>query len=764
MPSAAAVQRALAAVGDKKLPSPTTPQFSPDSLEPRKTARATAPGTASQARVTSPPSVTRQQPIIPASLNLPKPVSAIGTIQEEVDNATESRYPTRSSVGSKLETVQEDSPVQTPAMSESILAAQRPSTIQEDPDEDNPDMTSSQTTSGTRSSTTTAEHGSGSDDAASRRNKGKEQSRSKELEKSIEVQKAPASASASRKPSINQLTPKPPAVQPRKSFQHLNPARNKEGSVKSMTVETETVSNPDLIADREGRSISGRLDGSGSIRTKASTETIRPKRDRKRVRKTHNIANGPASSKADIFEARVASAVDEAANSSDSEETFVYESNPPEPRSSHRSQHGGRYHHSRTPSAASMASQSTDNYRSNHFGVAGKKSMKFVNANQLRDPDDEDSAYYPSNTARSSHRHHHHLARLNRLPNQPNDSESPASSMRSPRTRQFNSWRTHGHRPVPDSENIMSAMADKPQNTSMYDLSHGAEADDEFTPLMNNRNGRNDARLRRGRMSRAESYQRTPFRTFASCAKYTCVSLLMGAVVALIVIALVLCNRTLFDIKVTQVRNVLASEQELFLEFAVTARNPNLVDVSVGEGDLDLFAKSKYVGTTEMWRDGTIPGIEEAGNDTKALQFVPDDNVDDGTDPIEEPGSGTHTMLLGKVTDLESPLVFASSPFNHELRHSVAGLRLGKPGNKTEEGGSRRWENVMQHPFELVVRGRLRYYLPLSSKERYMPITASTTVIPDKPIDVDDPKRNDTMKIRTKQTPIKVKLGKVWTA
>ena len=76
----------------------------------------------------------------------------------------------------------------------------------------------------------------------------------------------------------------------------------------------------------------------------------------------------------------MASAVDEA-DDSDSEETFVYESNPPEP-----TPRGSRYH-SRTPSATSMASQvdqrpphrSIQSIMDSIHIVAGKRSMKFTN-------------------------------------------------------------------------------------------------------------------------------------------------------------------------------------------------------------------------------------------------------------------------------------------------------------------------------------------------------------------------------------------------
>lgn len=199
-----------------------------------------------------------------------------------------------------METVQEDD---LPSISADPGAATktlvRPSTIQEDPDEDNPDMVSSQTTSETKSSGNAVDSGSGSEGVSGRKDKEKEKEKDKEKDDGRAVDASrptPSSAAVTRKSSVTQLTPGKTALQPRRSFQHLTPARTKvqsEGSVKGMTVETETVSNPDLLADdREGRNVSGRLDGGGSVRAKASTETIRPRKDRRRVRKPANIGSG----------------------------------------------------------------------------------------------------------------------------------------------------------------------------------------------------------------------------------------------------------------------------------------------------------------------------------------------------------------------------------------------------------------------------------------------------------------------------------------
>ena len=55
---------------------------------------------------------------------------------------------------------------------------------------------------------------------------------------------------------------------------------------------------------------------------------------------------------------------------------------------------------------------------------------------------------------------------------------------------------------------------------------------------------------------------------------------------------------------------------------------------------------------------------------------------------------------------------------------------MARPGNKTEKGGTERWERVVLHPFELIVRGVLRYQTPLSGRWRTASIGASVMVNP----------------------------------
>jgi len=106
------------------------------------------------------------------------------------------------------------------------------------------------------------------------------------------------------------------------------------------------------------------------------------------------------------------------------------------------------------------------------------------------------------------------------------------------------------------------------------------------------------------------------------------------------------------------------------------------------------------------------------------------EGVDKGTDPIKDPKGDPQTMLLGEIFDFDSPLVFEPSPLRRRSTSSVGEVRLAKPGNKTEECGSARWERVLQHPFELHVRGVIKYQLPISSKTRSASIDSRVDVLP----------------------------------
>ena len=401
-PSAAAIQRALSATSVPQLqPGPVTEAVS---RLPRSTSRTVAnadntPSTGTLSpRVKSPPPsapISRRNSLqrnhnsappitvlssTPTSSNFVEPAKVLSPAQDQDQLRAVVKAPSRGPSGPKsnLETVQENTPP-----SSSVL-----------------NVSTSLSSMTTQSKSSDEERGLAAHPAKSDEFAADKHPRI--IESESDGNKSDGRGRRQHPPSMSQLKPR---LAPTKTVPPLS-ARSRAGDgTRNMTVETETVASipqSQLSADRSG----GRGEAGGSIRLKPSTETIRPRKERKRApRKAPSIQSGTASSKADIFEARVASAVDQA-NSSDSDETFVYESNPPEVH-----QHRAHRNHSRTPSNTSMHSQADRRglrgYLDNHR-VAGKRSMKFSNNpyNNMNSPPDGETG-----TLRA---HTRHISRIGR--------------------------------------------------------------------------------------------------------------------------------------------------------------------------------------------------------------------------------------------------------------------------------------------------------------------------------------------------------------
>lgn len=492
--------------------------------------------------------------------------------------------------------------------------------------------------------------------------------------------------------------------------------------VRTMTIETEQVS-----ATTPG--LGDRVREGGSVRTKTSTETIRPKKEKKRPARKPVHAGG-VTSRADIFEAKVASAVDEA-DSSDSDETFVYESNPPEPRAPYR-------HHSRTPSATSLAS-THDHYRGSKMrngstAVPGKKSMKFSNSIHTREFEDDfnrSSTRITNPTPR-----HHHIGRYGR--NNPSlfNDDSSFNQARQPLSPRNMTGSIKS--PRPGSPRVGNRVTSpRKYGGHAYDNNEDA-ADDERIPLIGTVRVKPSRHSRRphSRDFRDLAYEDEIDQRWRSRWTGYCFLVFLFVVICSGVAAFVIAvNRPLLDVEIRRIQNVLASEQELMLDLDVQAVNPNLFAVTVTDLDVNLFAESPYVSSTA--RDQPRSGLRLTFTDRRMSSrswFWPDppphadEGVDEGTDPDDQ--TGVQKMLLGRVSEFDSPLTFDPEPFRHSPSSSVGEIRLTKPGNKTEVDGSERWERVLLHDFDLIVRGVIKYQLPFSSKTRTAKVGARKTVHP----------------------------------
>ncbi|KAF4425617.1 Vacuolar segregation protein 7 [Colletotrichum fructicola Nara gc5] len=545
----------------------------------------------------------------------------------------------------------------------------------------------------------------------------------------------------------SQSTAPVPTVTRQSSVLSNKQGKNKaSGEGSGLIVETETVSSIPQVALAPAAKLEP---GTGTLRAKPSTETIRPKKEKKKTsRKQPTVNPGNASSKADIFEAKVASAVDEA-NTSDSEETFVYDSNPPDVER--------RRYHSRTPSATSMISQADRagalGMRSIHEALqvntaAGlKKSMKFVNtfnsngAESLGADDDGKgsgrSAGVGSGRGTGRHHHHNHFGRWGRHPGNTHpslfDNESLFPNAARSKMSANNSRQSSG----PPSPRVASSARGGPhalgKRSSIQMARYDADdttttgADDERTPLLTStvrsarRTRRHPANLRN---LESQSYRQQPsyLNRFAACLVVTMMLLLVitGAIGFMFA-----TSQPLTDIELVSIKNVLASDPELMFDLTVKAHNPNIVVVSIDQANLEIFAKSPHAGTDfDWWKRPHGDELEDP--DVHIRDDPPDDPPDDDAAP---------NMRLGTITEFDSPLSFEGSFFNKGVSASTGTMRLHLPGNHSA-GGSERWGRIIQDEFDLIVKGVVRYSLPLSQRVRSAPISGRTTV---KPNSANDP-------------------------
>ncbi|GIZ48372.1 hypothetical protein CKM354_001143500 [Cercospora kikuchii] len=527
----------------------------------------------------------------------------------------------------------------------------------------------------------------------------------------------------------------------------------------NMTVETETVQSipQSQLAPATDRSAS-RIESGGTVKLKPSNETIRPRKERKKAApKTRSVNQGTATSKADLFEARVASAVDEA-NTSDSDETFVYESNPPEQPRRHR-------HHSRTPSVTSSHSMADQQrgpiraYNDSFDGprVAGKRSMKF--STNPTNPYGMDSPDSRNGTVRMHTPKH--FGKFGRSGNQEQDSPyTQATKVRNNHLVQGRSRPTSPRSPQNMQFRGASFFSNSRKQEQPYDFDASQNADDERTPLMGHGTVRTPRRQQYHphRFANSSTHSLPNYYNEDDEARGWCgIKRWGGCFLTTLVLILVVVsalgfvfasNRPLYDVKVHKIHNVLASETELMLDLLVGAVNPNTLGISVSELDVNIFAKSKHVSkpnTTapdapEIARQMRY-GVRAGGSDGKNPNPIQDPDghwhAPGEKTPDADPENDAQTLLLGRVFHFDQALMFEASPIKQHEHVSSGQLRLTKPGNRTESRGSAKWEEIIQYPFELIVRGTLKYQLPISSRLQSVAIGGKVVVHPEEDLDRD---------------------------
>lgn len=627
------------------------------------------------------------------------------------------RTPRSNSTSSALATVVESSLPSTPAIGTSrmlteqmaVLAARQPTKIPEDDDDESQ-----------AGSAKTIRQGRAGSIASSLAPSSRHESESESGYRTNEDRTPTRSNSAKR-----------PQAQKQPTYARRPTVTGKEIGQQGMTVETETVSSIPQVG-------LGNVGPAASLRSKKSTDTIRaPKREKRKLRRTvpSGVSNGKmlsggrilkravanasfaASTKSELFAIKVAEAVNQA-NSSDSDETFVYESNPPE-----SAQRPSSRFHSRTPSATSVGGPENRGLRlpllSTMDGTTSTgrgKGMKFVNKNP--DPS-EDDARPTAGPSRERNR--------------------PQRSVLTDDDHPFRHRSTHqtlrhvasnlSSTPDPASPKLLARstvpVRKSPRQWTQYEADIEGFEDDESTPLVRrNRAARRGA----GHSARNPHRRRSWARTY-----FACIIALMSTTLVLSGIAgfLITTTNPLQNVHLVNVTDVLVSKQEIMLDLVVGAINPNIIPVTIGSMDINIFAKSAHIR-----EPGEDDGDDDSGGDDDHPEpddpfneFFTREGVDRGTDP-DDP-SDKETMLLGRIFAFDSVLQFEGTPWNKRQQISSGELRLQRPGNKTEEGGTERWERVLAHPFELIVRGVLKYQLPLSGRVRTASVAGRVGIWPE---------------------------------
>lgn len=376
-----------------------------------------------------------------------------------------------------------------------------------------------------------------------------------------------------------------------------------------------------------------------------------------------------------------------------------------------------------------------------------KSSMKFANPYNNSNSVDAEGSERGDGTVRgglgrvSGGSHHHHIGRHGQgrgaLSHVLVDSDAQSSRARGPSSRhpsQPNSPRFHTFNVGNGNGHLNGISPNKHSEYSAYDIDTENAADDEQTPLIPR-----SQRVRTPRQRNATTLrhlERRHHRNSGWCRRFAgclVLSILLLVLVFSAVGLVFATTKPLRDVKIRAIQNVVASSEELMLDLVVDAVNPNIIGVTIADMGVNIFAKSTHFGSDKWWREhGNRRKHHEDWMPISEDSVHQSDGVDEGTDPIHDPDvSEPKTMLLGRVFHFDSPLNFDGSPFKRHSVQSLGGMRLTNPGNKTETGGSERWEEILQYPFELIVQGFFQYQLPLSTRENTVSVTATYQYDPD---------------------------------
>jgi Vacuolar segregation subunit 7 len=182
-------------------------------------------------------------------------------------------------------------------------------------------------------------------------------------------------------------------------------------------------------------------------------------------------------------------------------------------------------------------------------------------------------------------------------------------------------------------------------------------------------------------------------------------------------------SRSLENVTITNLTNIVVSQEELVMDVLVEAGNPNILPVVMGDTiNLDVFARSDHFDDKPKKQN-----LRRTAERRPIIAFWPWDPV-----PTKPPKNFTEgpSLLLGTIRSLEAPLSFPPTSFTRNNATTQKGqMKLFGPAvNATD--GPEKWKNCIAANFELIVRGTMKYRAPIGGRDRAVTVEWRGTVDP----------------------------------
>lgn len=205
---------------------------------------------------------------------------------------------------------------------------------------------------------------------------------------------------------------------------------------------------------------------------------------------------------------------------------------------------------------------------------------------------------------------------------------------------------------------------------------------------------------------------------------YTLVSILVILAIGFILGFILASTKDLSNVSIVSIDNAVVSQDELVFSIVVEAYNPGWFTVNIENVELDIFAKSGYL--SDAYNRMEVEGVE--------------------------------TVLLGSVYELELALEFEGGFFKKDPIQQRGEIKLVGPGknltgvasvaqeetvpldadlliesgsnNSSDPDNSKKWEAISKNPFDLILRGVLKYDMPMTKNTKSVVVNKVAYVDP----------------------------------